>query len=492
MILLSHLSTNPKSRMERRDLLKQLGLLGAGMSLAPYAGALSPEEKLDFTAADFGEDFLWGVATAAYQIEGAWATDGKGPSIWDTFSHKKGKIKTGENGDVSCDFYHNYHSDIGLVKNMNMDVFRFSTSWPRVLPEGIGKVNQKGIDFYHGVIDSCLEQGVQPWLTLYHWDLPQALEDKGGWQNRDIIDWFGEYANLITNTYGDKVKNWMVMNEQASYTIVGYMLGIHAPGKRWPKNFLPVCHHSTMCQSEGARFIRANVPDATVGTTFSCSPIEPVNDKKRHDEVTRRFDALVNRLYIEPPQGLGYPMDDLPMLRKMEKYIKDGDMKKIEVDFDFYGLQNYSRMITKANAIVPFMAGVPMNPKNLKPKPEITEMGWEVHPEGIYKMLKYFDKYERIDRIIVTENGSAFPDTVEGNSVHDHQRKKFYQDYLRQVLKAKKEGVNVDGYFCWTLLDNFEWAEGYHTRFGLVHVDFETQKRTMKDSGLWFKQFLAQ
>ncbi len=224
--------------MDRREAIRRAMIGGAGLAAAPYASGLSRPEGLDFTAADFGDDFLWGVATAAYQIEGGWNEDGKGPSIWDTFSHKKGNIKNNETGDVSCDFYHNYASDIGLVKKMNMDVFRFSTSWSRVLPNGIGQVNQKGLDFYHRVIDSCLEQGVQPWITLYHWDLPQALEDKGGWQNRDVINWFEEYANLITKTYGDKVKNWMVMNEQASFTIVGYMLGMHAPGKMWPKNFL--------------------------------------------------------------------------------------------------------------------------------------------------------------------------------------------------------------------------------------------------------------
>ena len=216
--------------MERRDLLKQLGLLGAGMTLVPYARAFSNPEGLDFTAADFGEDFC-GVATAAYQIEGAWNVDGKGPSIWDTFSHKKGNIKNRDTGDVSCNFYKNYHSDIGMVKDMNMDVFRFSTSWSRVLPDGIGQVNQKGIDFYHRVIDSCLEQGVQPWITLYHWDLPQALEDKGGWKNRDVVGWFEEYSNLITKTYGGKVKNWMVLNEPMAFTAIGYLLGIHAPGK---------------------------------------------------------------------------------------------------------------------------------------------------------------------------------------------------------------------------------------------------------------------
>ncbi len=477
--------------MNRRDALRKAMIGGAGLALAPYASGFSFPEGLDFTAADFGDDFLWGVATAAYQMEGAWNEDGKGPSIWDTFTHKKGNIHKNENGDVACDFYRNYASDIGLIKQMNMDAFRFSTSWSRVLPNGTGQVNQKGIDFYHRVIDSCLEQGVQPWMTLYHWDLPQALEDKGGWQNRDVVGAFEEYSNLITKSYGDKVKNWMVLNEPMAFTAIGYLLGIHAPGKTWPKNFVPTVHHATLCQADGGRIIRANVKDAHIGTTFSCSPVEPLNDKHSHDESVSRFDVLVNRLFIEPPQGLGYPTEDLPMIRRIEDFMKEGDEARMTFKFDFYGLQNYSRMIVKGNGIIPYVVGVPMNPKNMKPKPGITEMGWEVHPEGIYKMLKYFDRYEGIDKIIVTENGASFPDKLEGGAIHDEKRKKFYQDYLRQVLRAKREGVNVAGYFGWSLMDNFEWAEGYQTRFGLVHVDFETQKRTIKDSGLWFKDFLA-
>ncbi|MFC2175417.1 GH1 family beta-glucosidase [Bacteroidota bacterium] len=478
--------------MNRREAIRRSLMSGAGLALAPYVSGLNfPGQQLDFTAADFGDDFLWGAATASYQTEGAWNVDGKSPSIWDTFSHKKGNIYKNHNGDVSCDYYHRYASDIGLLKKMNMDVFRFSTAWTRILPNGTGQVNQKGIDFYHRVIDSCLEQGVDPWITMYHWDLPQILEDKGGWTNRDITGWFEEYADVLTRAYGDKVKNWMVMNEQASYVIVGHLFGVHAPGRMWPKNFLPACHHSALANADGGRVIQANVQNANIGTTFSCGPVEPVNDKRVHEKVTKRFDALLNRLFIEPVLGLGYPMEDLPMLRKMEKYILDGDMKRVEFDFDFHGIQNYMRYVTKSNAIVPWFSGTPMNPKKLKPKPELTEMNWEVHPEGIYKILKYFDKYEEIHNMIVTENGAAFPDVVEGNAVHDHQRKKFYQDFLRQVLRAKKEGVNVNGYFCWSLLDNFEWAEGYHPRFGLVHVDYETQKRTIKDSGLWFKEFLA-
>ncbi len=477
--------------MNRREALRRFTIAGAGLALAPFVSGITLPKDVSYTAANFGDDFLWGAATAAYQIEGAWNLDGKGPSIWDTFSHKHGNVDNRDTGDVACDFYHNFASDIGLINQMNMDVFRFSTAWSRVLPNGTGQVNQKGLDFYHRVIDSCLEQGVQPWLTLYHWDLPQALEDKGGWQNRDITGWFEEYVNLMTKTYGDKVKNWMVLNEPMAFTAVGHLLGMHAPGKKWPKNFVPTVHHATLCQADGGRIIRENVPDAHIGTTFSCSSAEPLNNRGIHQEVVKRFDVLLNRLFIEPPQGLGYPINDLPMLKKLEDYILDGDMKRVAFDFDFYGLQNYTRVVAKGNAIIPFLQGTPVNPKKMKPQPEITEMGWEVHPEGIYKMLKYFDRYEKIDKIIVTENGCAFPDVVEGDRVHDHQRKKFYQDYLRNVLRAKNEGVNVAGYFCWSLLDNFEWAEGYHPRFGLVHVDFETQKRTIKDSGLWFKEFLS-
>jgi beta-glucosidase len=478
--------------MERREALKTLGAAGAALALTPSALAARPfEKRVPYTAADFGPDFLWGVATAAYQIEGGHDADGKGPSIWDTFSHRKGKIDRNEHGDVSCDFYHTYKQDLALLKSLNMDVFRFSTAWARVLPNGTGQVNNKGLDFYKRVVDTCLEMGIQPWMTLYHWDLPQALEDRGGWQNRDVTGWFEEYANLITRTFGDRVKNWMVLNEPMAFTAIGYLLGIHAPGKKWPKNFLPTVHHATLCQADGGRIIRANVPGAQVGTTFSCSPSEAVNDHLRHNTVVTRFDVLMNRMYIEPPQGLGYPIDDLPMIKRLPEYIRDGDMERVKFDFDFYGLQNYTRNVARANAIIPYMKGAPVAPRKLVPRPQITDMNWEVHPQGIYKMLHYFAKYPGIKKIIVTENGAAFPDTVTNGRVHDPERTQFYQDYIGEVLRAKREGVNVAGYFAWTFLDNFEWAEGYRTRFGLVHVDFANQQRIVKDSGLWFRDFLA-
>jgi beta-glucosidase len=349
-------------------------------------------------------------------------------------------------------------------------------------------VNQKGIDFYHRVIDRTLELGLEPWITLYHWDLPQALQDKGGWVNRDVTNWFAEYANLITKSYGDKVSNWMVLNEPMAYVPLGYMLGMHAPGKKGLKNFMAAVHHTALCQAQGGRIIRANIPQARVGTTFSCSWIDPKNEKEKHANAAKKFDVLFNRLFIEPAMGMGYPIKDLKLLNRLEKHIKPGDEEKLKFDFDFIGLQNYSRMVAKWSIFPPIVWANQVKPEKRIPKEELTEMGWEVYPEGMYKILKQFSKYGK--EIVVTENGCAFPDVVEGNAVHDKRRIQFFKDYLSNVLKAKNEGVNISGYLVWTLMDNFEWAEGYHPRFGLVHVDFKTQQRIIKDSGLWFKEFL--
>lgn len=437
----------------------------------------------------FGDNFLWGASTAAYQIEGAWNADGKGESIWDNFTHKKGKIKNSDNGDVSCDFYHLYQQDIDILKSLNMDVFRFSTSWSRVLPDGTGVLNQKGIDFYHRVIDKCLESGIQPWINLYHWDLPQALQNKGGWQNREIINWFSEFTNLITRSYGDKVKNWIVLNEPVSFTAVGHMVGIHAPGLRGIKNFVPSVHHAAMCQAEGGRIIRSNVKNANIGTTFSCSYVTPWKNQERDGVAVERWDALMNRLFIEPSLGMGYPVKSLPVLKKIGDYIKDGDMEKLVFDFDFIGVQNYTREVAKYKWFIPYMKGLEIKPEK-RDAEEVTEMGWEVYPESIYEMIKQFAAYKGVKKIIITENGSAFSDKVVNNRVHDAARINYYQRYLEQVLRAKNEGYNVGGYFCWSLMDNFEWSEGYNLRYGLVYIDFETQARIIKDSGLWFKEFL--
>lgn len=442
--------------------------------------------------ADFGPQFKWGVATASYQIEGACEEDGKSPSVWDTFAHGKKNIKTGENADVGCDFYHRYDSDLELLKSLNFQVFRFSLSWPRLLPEGAGKINQKGVDFYNRVIDKCLELGLEPWPTLYHWDLPQALEDKGGWTNRDVVDWFGEYTHLVAKSYGDRVKNWMVLNEPFAFTTLGYMLGWHAPGKKGLKHYLPAVHHATLAQAEGGRILRSEVAGANVGTTFSVSAIEPKTPAEKHVRAAKRMDALLNRLFIEPALGMGYPTDTLPFLQKIEKkYAQPGDMERLKFDFDFIGIQNYFRVVGKKSLTTPVLwANEYSAMKREVPADQITDMGWEVTPEGIYTILKQFAKYPGIQKIIVTENGAAFSDKLENGTVHDPLRVKFYEDYLAQVLRAKQDGVPVEGYFCWSFLDNFEWAEGFRPRFGLVYVDYETKERVVKDSGKWFQAFL--
>ncbi|MCB9235190.1 MAG: beta-glucosidase [Bacteroidia bacterium] len=475
--------------MNRRNFLKTAGAAGAGLFLMPNT-LYSALQNSPYTRADFGPDWQWGVATAAYQIEGAWNEDGKGESIWDRFSHTKGKIKGKDTGDVACDFYHRYPQDLELMARLNIPNNRFSLSWSRILPEGTGKVNPKGIDFYHKVIDKTLELGMEPWVTIFHWDLPQALQDKGGWMNRESIGWFSEYANLVTREYGDKVKNWMVLNEPMAFVSLGHLLGWHAPGKKGFGKFTAAAHHASMVQAEGGRIVRANVSNANVGTTQSVSFVDPYKDKPGQQKTARRLDAMLNRIFIEPSLGLGYPFEELPYLqKKIDKVIQPGDLDKLKFDFDFIGLQTYSREVFRHVPIVPVIHALRQSPK--KRGHELTEMGWEVYPEAIYQTLKKFNAYPGVKKIIVTENGAAFPDKVEGDQVHDAKRTQFIQDYLGQVLRAKQEGMRVGGYFVWSFMDNFEWAEGYKPRFGLVHVDFETQKRTVKDSGIWYRDFLA-
>lgn len=475
--------------MNRRELLKQMAIGAAGLSISPQLMATNSRFSFrDFSKTDFGADFKWGVATAAYQIEGAWNTDGKGESVWDRFTHKKGKIHNNENGDIACDFYHRYNDDIDLLKQINLNVFRFSISWSRIIPQGRGSVNQKGIDFYHRVIDACLERGIEPWITLYHWDLPQALEDKGGWANRDIIAHFSEYVYIVAKEYGTKVKHWMVFNEPMAFTGLGYLAGLHAPGKKNIGLFKKAVHHTVVCQAEGGRILREIVPDGEIGTTFSLSAIHPKTQQKKHVEAARRMDAMFNRLFIEPCLGLGYPSDAFPYLRTLDKIMLPGDEEKMKFDFDFHGVQNYFRIVSQFSLFPPMMWANQVKPKKLvNDKSELTDMGWEVYPEGIYEVIAKVAAYKGVKKIIVTENGAAFPDVVIDGQVHDHQRIDFFNKYLNQVLRAKKEGMPVEGYFVWSLMDNFEWAEGFKPRFGLIHVDYNTQKRTIKDSGYWFR-----
>lgn len=439
-------------------------------------------------SSDFGKDFIWGVSTAAFQIEGAHDKHGKGPSIWDVFTSRKGKIRGNDTAKTSCDFYHRYKEDIDLMKSLNIPNFRFSISWSRILPTGTDKINTEGIAFYNKVIDYCLEQDITPWVTLYHWDLPHVLELKGGWTNREVLDWFGEYTKVCGQSFGDRVKHWMVLNEPMVFTGGGYFLGVHAPGKKGMRNFLPAVHHAQLSQAVGGRMLRKWIPDAKIGTTYSCSYIVPKNKSPRNTRAAKRVDALLNRLFIEPVLGLGYPEKDLPIVKKLKPFILPGDMEVSRFEFDFIGIQNYTREVVQHSYIIPYIqAKIIEAPKR---NVRTTLMDWEVYPPSIYEMICKYNGYTTMPDLIITENGAAFQDTFTEGKIKDKKRKKFLKDHLEQVLKAKKEGLNVHGYFVWTLTDNFEWAEGYHPGFGLVHVDFKTQKRTVKKSGKWYKSFL--
>ncbi len=432
------------------------------------------------------EQFYWGVSTAAYQVEGAHDTQGKGPSIWDEFTHTKGKIYKGQNADVSCDFYHNYAKDIGLMSQMNISNYRFSLSWSRLFPQGNGTINPKGVEFYNRVIDFCLDLGIEPWITLYHWDLPYALELKGGWTNRDIVNWFAEYVVQCVKLFGHRVKHWMVLNEPMVFTGAGYFLGIHAPGRKGLNNFLAATHHAALCQAEGIRVIKSFYTDCKVGTTFSCSLIEPLTNSDNDISAAIRVDVLANRLFVEPLCGLGYPVKDLKLLNRLEPFIKDGDEQKLAADADFIGIQNYTREVVRHSLLTPLLWAQVV--KASKRNVPFTEMNWEVYPTAIYAMLQQFSRYGK--EMIVTENGAAFEDRLVGGNVQDTQRTTYLQNHISEVLRARREGIRVNGYFVWSFIDNFEWAEGYRPRFGLVHCDFQTQKRTIKASGHWYANFL--
>lgn len=446
------------------------------------------QKKFNLKPHDFGEDFVFGVSTAAYQIEGAHNSDDKGASIWDEFTSKKGNTFNNHHGQIACDFYNKFEEDILLMKSMNIKNFRFSLAWSRIIPKGIGEVSKEGIDFYNRVIDFCLTCDITPWITLYHWDLPQALQDKGGWANREILFWFENYVQVCATYFGDRVKNWMVLNEPMVFTGAGYFLGVHAPGTRGLKNFLPAVHHAVLCQALGGRILRKLLRNAHIGTTFSCSQITPFRNTPRDIVAAKKADSLLNRLFIEPSLGLGYPTEHISALKRMETYIKPGDLKNAVFDFDFIGLQNYTREMVKHSFFIPYLGAklVKASERNVK----TTLMNWEVYPPSIYNMIRQFNQYEGIKKIIITENGAAFPDSMVNGAINDTERLEYLQSHLEQIYKAKKDGLNVEGYFVWTLTDNFEWTEGYHPRFGLVYTDFKTQKRIIKSSGKWYKGFL--
>ncbi len=441
-------------------------------------------------SSDFGKDFLWGVATAAAQIEGAASAYGKGPSIWDTFSKKPGKIKKGDKPDEACDFYHRYEQDIAMVKTLGFKVFRMSIAWSRIFPLGDGTVNAEGVAFYHKVIDECLKNDLIPMVTLYHWDLPEALSKEGGWTAYGINHAFNEYVLFCAKEYGDKVKQWIVINEPFGFTSLGYMLGVHAPGLTGVTNFFEAALHTAIAQADGAKILRAEVDQAVIGTAFSCSEIVPYSHSDQDVMIAKRTDILMNRFFLEPALGLGFPTGNWDVLEKFAiSYSTWRHQSRMAFDFDFIGIQNYFPLVIKYNAFIPVVQAWEVKAKSRK-VPH-TAMGWEINADSFYRIIKQFAAYPQVKNIMITENGAAFHDKLIDGKIEDGERVDYFKAYLAAMLKAKNEGINITGYLAWTLMDNFEWAEGYQARFGLVHNDFKTQQRTIKQSGYWWQEFLS-
>ena len=429
-------------------------------------------------------DIAWGVAMSAPQTEGAWNVDGRGSSIWDDFTQSKRKFSSRGTILDTANFYNHYKHDIHLLANQGIKHFRTSFSWSRILPNGKGKVNHKGLDFYKRLINTCLENNVEPWMTAYHWDLPSALEEKGGWRNRDIIHWFESYLEVLTTHFGDTVKNWMVLNEPLAFTGAGYFLGIHAPGKKGMSHFLPTVLHASLAQSTGINFIQSRCPEANVGTTFSMSPLDAYRLGARDRKAAQRVDAVLNRLFMEPLLGYGFPTDVMPVFNRLEHYMEDGDESLLMAKPNFIGIQNYTREVVKHAWYIPYVKAAMVSAK--KRGKEFSAMGWEVYHKSLSKCIKRVHDLSPNINLVITENGLATEASKKEVELDDKQRIAFIKHHVEVVKNLKQEGLPIDGYFVWSWLDNFEWAEGFRPRFGLVHVDYETEKRQLKKSGEWY------
>lgn len=430
----------------------------------------------------FPDGFLWGAATAAYQIEGAWNEDGKGPSIWDTFSHTPGRIQGGDTGDVACDHYHRYGEDVALLVDLGLGSYRFSTAWARVLPEGIGQANPRGLDFYDRLVDALCARGIRPFVTLYHWDLPQALEDRGGWGSRDTAAAFGAYATLMGERLGDRVKDWITLNEPFAVTLMGYILGMHAPGVQDPALAFQASHHLNLAHGDAVRALRAAVPGARVGVTHVSFPIYPATQREADVAAARRFDGFANRWFWDPPLRGAYPADMLEHLGALAPKIDPGDLDRASPPIDFFGHNSYTRAVVKDDPDAPVTGVTPLPPAGPQ-----TEMGWEIYPAHLYDSLTRIAREYGDPEIYITENGAAFADELHDGVVEDPERVAYLRTHLAAAHRAIEDGVKLRGYFCWSLLDNFEWSFGYSKRFGLVYVDFDTQRRVVKASGRFFR-----
>jgi beta-glucosidase len=432
----------------------------------------------------FPADFVWGAATAAYQTEGAATEDGRGESIWDRFTTLPGRIANGETGRVACDSYHRYAEDVRLMRELGLDAYRFSIAWPRVVPEGRGPVNAAGLDFYDRLVDELLAAGIEPFATLYHWDLPQALEDRGGWPSRETVDAFAGFVEVVVERLGDRVSRWITQNEPWVVAWLGYGRGEHAPGRRSDRDALAAAHHVLLAHGRAVEVIRRERPAAQVGITIDVIPIHPLTSSEADLAATSEEDGFRNRWILDPVLRGAYPED---MVRRFERILPpvvDGDMAAISAPLDFLGVNYYRRHVVEAGPNGrPVVVDVPGR--------EHTAVGWEVYPDGLHELLLRLHEDYAPPPLYVTENGAAFGDVRRNGTVEDPARTAYLERHLDAVAHAIADGVRVDGYFVWSLLDNFEWARGYAPRFGLVYVDYETLERVPKQSYHWYRDFIA-
>ncbi len=444
----------------------------------------------------FPTGFAWGTATASYQIEGAVHEGGRTPSIWDTFSHTPGKVARDENGDVAVDHYHRYPQDVALLADLGVTHYRFSLAWPRLQPDARGGINPEGLAFYHRLIDELLAHEIQPWITLYHWDLPQPLEDAGGWPARDTAYRFAEYAELAHGALHDRVKYWTTLNEPWCSSFLGYASGRHAPGRQEPAAALAAVHHLLLGHGLAVQAMRAADPASELGITLNLTPVEPASGSAADADAARRVDLVSNRIFLDPLLHGTYPADlaaDVAAVSDLG-FVQDGDAEVIAAPIDVLGINYYTRTVVRATdgqgAPHPDAAAWVGSEHSVEPVKRgfpTTEMGWEIDAPGLYDVLTRVQREYGPKPLYVTENGAAFDDTVAADgTVPDADRIAYLDGHFRAARQAIDDGVDLRGYFVWSLLDNFEWAAGYAKRFGLVHVDYDTQVRTVKDSGRWF------
>ncbi|HEX5040163.1 MAG TPA: GH1 family beta-glucosidase [Candidatus Limnocylindria bacterium] len=456
----------------------------------------TPEERvgrdsLGDLAGRFPPGFAWGAATSAYQIEGAVDAGGRGPGIWDTYSHTPGRIEDGGTGDVACDHYHRLTEDLDLMRSLGLGAYRFSVAWPRIQPTGSGPANPAGLDFYDRLVDGLLERGIEPWLTLFHWDLPQPLEDAGGWPDREVVGRFADYTAILADRFGDRIRNWLSLNEPWCIAMLGYGIGRHAPGRQDWAAALRAAHHTHLAHRAAVDVIRSTVPSARIGIPLNLHHVKPASDTDADRAAARLHDGTANRWFLDPVLGRGYPRD---IVEAFNPFLEGVDVSELDTEtppIDILGVNYYTRHVVRAVRDGEAVDG---------PEPTImvdgglpvTEMGWEVHADGLRLLLQRIQREYAPASIAITENGAAFVDSVgpEG-SIADSRRVAYYRDHIAATADAIAAGVPVEAYFAWSLMDNFEWGFGYTKRFGIVHVDFETQRRTVKASGAWYRDLIA-